>query len=256
MFRGLAQLLSPSVPDTATPPEEQHAAPALPPATGADRDAYDAGAIDFFFESPKIRVAFPDMEIAYLDIEGRRSHRQIRVSAAAEAYDPPDYFLHAFCTLRNANRTFRATRIAEIVDLSDGVVYSGQDAFAYLAQGIQAAPSRRVLRALDDPLISDSLYCLHYIARADGRVTEEERRILACYVGVSAGLREISRAAQDTVGDALKDQTPTLQGFRRARNRIKRADEIASVLEIARMIASTRKSKSAPLEAALSELAR
>ena len=63
-----------------------------------------------------------ELDIDYIDARGGATNRQIKLKSYCANTEQTDARLFAFCYLRNANRTFYASRIKRCVDLENGEV--------------------------------------------------------------------------------------------------------------------------------------
>lgn len=115
------------------------------------------------------------VEIAYVDSAGGRSRR--RVTLRKLSLSGGDIYIGAFCHERGAYRTFIASRVAELVDLSTGEVFD--EASSFFAQHVLFA-DRADAGAFD--AIRPDLAVLTFIARSDGEFCDEEVEAIVDYV--------------------------------------------------------------------------
>lgn len=78
---------------------------------------------------PQTEVAIhAELVITYVDVDGQKSLRRVTVSAAGPS-GPRDLTLTAFCHEEQESRTFRLTRVKEMVDLETDEVVGNRFAF-------------------------------------------------------------------------------------------------------------------------------
>lgn len=132
------------------------------------------------------------LAIHYRDAQGQETNRRIechkfRVHANSVT-------LAAYCYERDAERTFRVDRIAQIIDLNTGEVF--EDAMVYLTRfancaalpdgllaGKRASPGQR--RAMTKS--RDGIRILVFLARCDGEYHSKERAAIADYIRARCG---------------------------------------------------------------------
>lgn len=131
--------------------------------------------------------------LSYEDANGLKSRRRITLKRSYRAADG-DVYIDAWCHERQDERTFRASRMVELVDLGTGEVIDGALDF-FLARE-QETPEGRVARAL--AMAESELLALVFIARADGSMRAAERAPIVALA--------VERAAGVAVDPALLDK--------------------------------------------------
>jgi TM2 domain-containing membrane protein YozV len=115
--------------------------------------------------------------ISYIDVQGQPSQRRITIKSVYPTHDN-DYMIEAFCHEKNAERTFKLSRIQQLTDVETGEIFD--------------EPSKYFIdRYLDSPIgkltnvfqkLESEILVLSFMARADGVLRQKEREIIAQYV--------------------------------------------------------------------------
>lgn len=209
---------------------------------GAD-DAGDAWE-GSFFEVEEPQPARARLRIAYVDGHGQGTERTVDV----REFGPyrGDVLLIGHCHLRNATRTFLASRIRQCVDEETGELVA--DVPAYLRAKYEASPEASLERLRADEL--DVLRVLLYVGKADGQFRAAERAIVR---ETCAGLVNDSRVTDEMLDRVLGElQVPTLAAFRLAVGRLARKGEASRGLVVSaaeRMVATQKSVAAAEAEA-------
>lgn len=106
--------------------------------------------------------------MSYLSANGNSTNRKVEIKKIFR--DGPSRYFTGFCFFREAFRTFREDRIAEITDLGTGEVFPSAKAF-FDRYGIFNSPKMEELQVI--------LHVLIYLARADRKFVEEEKAIIS-----------------------------------------------------------------------------
>lgn len=172
------------------------------------RDAWDGA----FWEAPDPYPVKAHLQIDYVDIAGKSTSRSIITRQAdTELYGG---LILAFCELRQANRTFRMSRISNCTDIETGE--SVTDLAAYLWSKYEESPERSIDILATD--FVDVLKVLYYVAKADGQYRREEKDIVLSFV------RELVRDERITTEMIDKELkligVPTMHSFKLAAGRV------------------------------------
>ena len=135
----------------------------------AEKDAWDGW---FPPTSDRMQVS-ANLSIDYVDIDGNETSRDVDVRYVS--YWGEELVINAYCRLRHANRTFRASRIDSCVDRDTGEYI--EDLSSELLTRYRKSETG-VLDAFFSAN-QDVLKVLMYVAKADGRFTRKERAIVA-----------------------------------------------------------------------------
>lgn len=220
-----------------------------------DQDIYDPEAIAGFYAGTAFDLEGCDYQIVYVDDNHASSVRRISVKKVTQPTDGSDLYLRVFCRLRRANRTFRASRIRELIDLRDGVLYSGRDILRHLQARLEESDAYKVHLFCQSEPGRSLLTCLLYLARAEGRILRGDREVLSEVALIGAGGLK-SPAARGRAGREISNCEADFSQMRRARQQLKRQGEQARMLKIAEVMVSIRGEPSARVDAALREIGR
>ena len=124
-------------------------------------------------DSDRYRVEPEDFEIVYFNEHGQKTERKITIQTLLRS-KKGQVLVHAYCHLRNGNRTFYADRIASMKKGNQEL-----DVESFLNSLIEKSPDH-VFEKLEADR-GDELYTLMYIAKLDGRLTQVERAIIGDY---------------------------------------------------------------------------
>ena len=119
--------------------------------------------------------------IKYKDYNGRISQRRITVIDIAP-YGHDDFYLESFCHERKADRTFKLSRVDEIIDLETGEGI--EDKMAYCYEKYYKMNENPVQQLLEEKE-SEALVLL-FIARADGVLRKKELEVIVEYLTIDA----------------------------------------------------------------------
>ena len=148
---------------------------------------------DMLGESPSDPQANVDglvLGIVYEDARGHVSRRMVRVKAIGPSEGAG--YVHGFCQLRKADRTFRVDGIREVVDHRTGETF--QDAASYFLPYVEIArwrdfaepaantgktsnPTQTVLSS-----VRDEIKIVLYVARADGDFRVDEEDVISDFI--------------------------------------------------------------------------
>lgn len=136
--------------------------------------------LDATFDDDADEIVEPELEcigrcfgIVYVDSRGRKSQRRITVKSLKP--QESDLLIRAFCHERQATRSFKASRIQQIVDLDTGEV--AEDASEFFATYLSDDPTYEALREC-----GPGLQVLTFMARCDGEFHEFEKDCIVEYV--------------------------------------------------------------------------
>ena len=156
------------------------------------------------------------LEIEYVDRNGVKSERRIRVRRVSFNADVSNAGIHAYCYVRQAGRTFIASRISRCVDIRTGEVIANIPAF--LMSEYKHSKYGRI-EALRESH-SDEIAALVYLSKIDGRSTKAEKEAIAIYLQNSFDCSGISR--DDIIEDLRNDTVLSLTQFQRCVGRLSR----------------------------------
>ena len=156
------------------------------------------------------------LEIEYVDRNGVKSERRIRVRRVSFNADVSNAGIHAYCYVRQAGRTFIASRISRCVDIRTGEVIANIPAF--LMSEYKHSKYGRI-EALRESH-SDEIAALVYLSKIDGRSTKAEKEAIAIYLQNSFDCSGISR--DDIIEDLRNETVLSLTQFQRCVGRLSR----------------------------------
>ena len=156
------------------------------------------------------------LEIEYVDRNGVKSERRIRVRRVSFNADVSNAGIHAYCYVRQAGRTFIASRISRCVDIRTGEVIANIPAF--LMSEYKHSKYGRI-EALRESH-SDEIAALVYLSKIDGRSTKAEKEAIAIYLQNSFDCSGLSR--EDIIEDLTNETVLSLTQFQRCVGRLSR----------------------------------
>jgi len=138
--------------------------------------------------------------IKYTDQRGMNTEREINVKRAYD--DQGKFAINAFCTMRQANRSFLDERIQSAVNLDTGEIVNSvaQDAihqYATSDEGVSYAQEKFVYEEIQKEWAG--ICILMFVAKADGRLVKKERDIVAEYLKKYCKERSFSDEVLDKV---------------------------------------------------------
>ena len=149
--------------------------------TRAPKVTVDFGvSLDASFEDDEMEELEPELDcigkaygIVYTDAKGRESNRRITVKSLNNQRS--DLLVKAFCHERQAARSFKASRITQVVDLETGEVFD--DAADLFSKYLSNDPTYETLRTC-----GPGLQVLTFMARCDDDFHYLEQDIIMEYV--------------------------------------------------------------------------
>ena len=124
-------------------------------------------------DEPALECIGRSFGISYIDSKGHESRRRITVRSLIP--QESDLLIRAYCHERSAARSFKASRIREIVDLETGEVVD--DAAEFFAKYLSVDPTYEALRTC-----GPGLQVLTFLARCDGEFHDLEKAAIVEYV--------------------------------------------------------------------------
>ncbi|MBM5817856.1 MAG: hypothetical protein FJ083_15125 [Cyanobacteria bacterium K_Offshore_surface_m2_239] len=209
-----------------------------------DKDAWEASDLDYgqyeepaIFEKSGIRESTTKLEIDYVDRNGTRTTRQIRVKRVSFKNDMTDAGIDAFCCERQAGRTFIASRIVRCVDIKTGELITNIPEFLFNAYNESTYGKLERMREEH----GDELAALMFVSKADGKSTKIEKRIIASYLLHVAG--DIDLSADDILQDLKNEESLSKTQFHRCVGRLARSSSLRrdAFIDAARAIVNTTK---------------
>jgi len=140
-----------------------------------EKDAYEVGSIAFE-GGDEYRSSF-DIEIDYKDREGLSTTRQVKVKSFRINEEETEAEIYGYCYLRDAGRTFYATRIKRCVDLDTGEIIKKIPTF--LKTKHYASPEGKWELWMNKR--NCEVEVLVYIGRLDKQLRRKEREIIIEY---------------------------------------------------------------------------
>ncbi|MCW7494794.1 TerB family tellurite resistance protein [Leptospira sp. 2 VSF19] len=154
--------------------------------------------------------------IEYIDANNQYSKRRITIKKMVHWYD--EYALLAYCHEREAHRTFKLSGIKSMCDLETGELIS--DPYNYLVQRFQDSPIGRWTKFLKE--FENEILTLVFVAKADGRMTQKERKAIYDY----ANIRSKETLEYETADKEIKNLYCDLKDFNNCLSKIKGLEEI------------------------------
>lgn len=184
--------------------------------------------------------------ITYNDAKGQRSERRVTMKAIQKTYDD-DYIITAYCHEKQAQRSFKLSRIDKLVDMETGEIFS--DPSKYFLDKFTDSPIGQITKSFQE--CEPEILILSFMARADGVLRKKEREIIATY------LQHKYNSTLDTqlLDDEIRRTYCESSDFRKSLKTISNKTELerTQILQYATDIANTDK-KIDPIEAGIVEL--
>lgn len=139
-----------------------------------ERDAYER---DFLFDGKEYRIEF-ELEIDYKDRNNLSTTRQIKVSGYRISSNRKDAEIWGYCYLRNAGRTFYASRIKRCVDLDTGEIIT--DIIAFLEEKYYSSPIGQLELWIERR--KGELDVIVYVGRLDNQLRQNKKDIIIEYI--------------------------------------------------------------------------
>lgn len=173
------------------------------------------------------------LAIKYRDASDEESERIVSVMQCQEPW-----YIYGHCESRGAQRTFRADRVHECVDVDTGEIVS--DIMAFLLEKYENGPDRKIKMMMSGPL-GDVATILFYVGKADGRLMPKEKKVLCDTVRALSG--DHSLADEAITNRLSRSGIPSRKDFRSAVGRLKEheAGAIIATLDAAERIIATQK---------------
>ncbi|TLX16039.1 TerD family protein [Rhizobium sp. MHM7A] len=152
-----------------------------------------------------------DAWIEYVDASGKASRRLIYINKVFRN-SSGGCGVNAFCTHRNAFRTFLLDRVKSFVDAGTGDVIG--DVETYLFAAAAHSPRAQTETALEK--LADPVMVLSFISRADGSFQKKEKEAIARFV-----VNQHPDASHSVVLKLLNPFSPSPADFRRSLNLVK-----------------------------------
>lgn len=173
------------------------------------------------------------VHLVYKDSQGLRTRRTVNVDAFGT---PEDGAFSAKCLMRNAYRTFIYKRVEQAIDPETGEIIN--DLPSWLLKSHNEKPSTQATKIAFENL--DLLKILLYVAKADGRMTTAEIKVITTTVGEILGFEftdEITKSILNTLN------TPSVTGYQQSVGRLIRQnrDTAKKTLDGAKSIVNTQK---------------
>jgi len=226
------------------------AAPAAPLAIGRaisvpERDPFDA-------QPPHPSDIIPAVVDAYLVYTDRDRQQSRRTITTRGILDDPEagWVVSAYCHVRKAGRTFRASRIDEFVDLASGEVIP--DVIGYLKEVYARSPQGVVDAAVKK--LADEIDVLVFFARADGRLTAREVDAIAGYVSKRAEATFEQEILRKAIRFSQIEQRAYMAALKRLKQRLTE-DQRGAILSLMNELLGSKKPIPPFTEAALKSAA-
>lgn len=116
-------------------------------------------------------------QINYVDAKGQESERRITMKSISETYDG-DYVIQSYCHEKNAQRTFKLSRITRLVDMETGEVFT--DVNKYFLDRYNDSPLGLITKCFQ--ALEAEILVLTFVARADGYLRKKEREIIVSFI--------------------------------------------------------------------------
>ncbi|HRP91074.1 MAG TPA: NINE protein [Edaphocola sp.] len=184
--------------------------------------------------------------ISYSDAKGQRSERRITMKAIQKTYDD-DYIITAYCHEKQAQRSFKLSRIDKLVDMETGEVFS--DPSKYFIDRFMDSPIGHITQCFQE--YEPEILVLSFMARADGVLRKKERKLIADYIQH----RYNSTLDEKLLDDEIRRTYCESSDFRKSLKTISDKSEIdrIQILEYITDIANADKNID-PMEAGILEL--
>lgn len=139
-----------------------------------ERDAYER---DFLFDGKEYRIEF-ELEIDYKDRNNLSTTRQIKVSGYRISSNRKDAEIWGYCYLRNAGRTFYASRIKRCVDLDTGEIIT--DIIVFLEEKYYSSPIGQLELWIERR--KGEIDVLVYVGRLDNQLRQSKKDVIVEYI--------------------------------------------------------------------------
>jgi hypothetical protein len=113
-------------------------------------------------------------QIRYSDAKDQISERRITIRKIQKSYYDTDYFINAFCHERQAERTFKLSRMSSLVDIETGEKIS--DINKFFSDRFIDSPIGLISKCIQE--YEAEIMTLVFIARADGYLRKKERDLI------------------------------------------------------------------------------
>lgn len=153
-----------------------------------------------------------DAWIEYVDTAGKASRRLIYINKVFRNANG-HIGVNAFCTHRNAFRTFLVDRMRSFIDAGTGEIVSNIE--TYLFNAAAQSPRAQTENALEK--LVDPVMVLSFISRADGSFQKKEKEAIARFV-----VNQIPDASPNVVVKLLNPFSPSPADFRRSLRLVKK----------------------------------
>ena len=205
-----------------------------------EKDAWEADGWDFDTAVPLDAT----IEIKYTDGNGLETSRIVDVKYCS--FTGNNDMFKGYCHLREANRTFRISRVQQAVDVSTGEIID--DLSVFLREKYEQSDHFALTNAFDK--YYDNLRALLYVGKADGQLRRGERAVLYEFMQQITGRESIPENTLKYWADGI--DLPSLAAFRQVVGRIAKQEKdlIEMTLRAAEDMSGTNKNaKPAELEA-------
>lgn len=200
-----------------------------------ETDAYER---DFLFEGKEYRIEF-ELEIDYTDRNGLSTTRQIKVNGYRISSNRKDAEIWGYCYLRNAGRTFYASRIKRCVDLETGEIIT--DIITFLEKKYYSSPMGQLDLWIERR--KGEMDILVYVGRLDNQLRQNKKDIIIEYIIQKEPELTIT---PDIINLYLKDcgrVSKTMFGRLLTQLASSSEDVKAELIEVCNRIIETKKSK-------------
>lgn len=200
-----------------------------------ETDAYER---DFLFEGKEYRIEF-ELEINYTDRNGLSTTRQIKVNGYRISSNRKDAEIWGYCYLRNAGRTFYASRIKRCVDLETGEIIT--DIITFLEKKYYSSPMGQLDLWIERR--KGEMDILVYVGRLDNQLRQNKKDIIIEYIIQKEPELTIT---PDIINLYLKDcgrVSKTMFGRLLTQLASSSEDVKAELIEVCNRIIETKKSK-------------
>lgn len=142
-----------------------------------------------------------DIHISYVDIEKQSSKRDITAKMFWLIPEENEHFIYAYCHARKGNRTFRVSRIKELIVLDTGEVVPPENYLSFFKSEHEKTPEFLVSKIL---IKYESIINLAvFVSQSDGRFTTKEKNVLYEFIGTSEN-KPLSEAEINLLNKELK----------------------------------------------------
>jgi len=116
-------------------------------------------------------------QIIYVDSRGQKSERRITMHSVSQTANN-DYVVKGYCHEKNAQRTFRLTRIQQLTDMETGEIFENPS--QYFTERFQDSPIGMITNIFQE--LESEILVLTFVARADGYLRAKEREIIMKFI--------------------------------------------------------------------------